>query len=172
MAETTDALFLDFSAQKLEQSAGRIQACLDKLSYDQVWSRHSENENAAGNLVLHLCGNLRQWIGAGVAGKPDIRVRDREFAARGDIQPEDLKERLRRSVEEAAGIIRSVPAARLTEKVVVQGYEKSILEVIYHVVEHFSHHTGQIIFATKLATGEDLGFYRHLAKAAHSEKTP
>ncbi|MBM3811347.1 MAG: DUF1572 domain-containing protein [Acidimicrobiia bacterium] len=172
MAETTDRLFIEFSAEKLEQMAGRIAACLDKLSYEQVWLRHSENENAVGNLVLHLCGNLRQWIGTGVAGKPDVRVRDREFAARGDIQVGELKERLAGAAEDAAGIIRGVTAERLTERVTVQGYEKSVLEVIYHVVEHFCGHAGQIIFATKLATGEDMGFYRHLGKAAHAEKTP
>jgi hypothetical protein len=54
----------------------------------------------------------------------------------------------------------------------VQGYDKSILEAIYHVVEHFSLHTGQIIYATKLLRKEDLGFYKHLNHTTHSEKTP
>ena len=68
MVASTDQLFIEFSADKLEQMAGRIAACLDRLNYEQVWQRHSENENAIGNLVLHLCGNLRQWIGTVLRG--------------------------------------------------------------------------------------------------------
>jgi len=172
MPATVESLFLDFSAQKLEQLAQRIAACLDKLSDDQVWHRDSNNENAVGNLVLHLCGNLRQWFGTGVAGKPDIRVRDREFAARGDIAVSDLKDRLQAAVEDAVAILRALPAARLTENITVQGYEQPVLQAIYHVVEHFAQHSGQIVFATKHFTGEDMGFYRHLSQASHSKKTP
>jgi uncharacterized damage-inducible protein DinB len=155
-------IFLEFSASKLEQMSERIAACLDRLTYQQVWLRGSDPENAIGNLVLHLAGNLRQWIGTGVAGKPDIRVRDREFAARGDIQPAELKERIQAAVADAAAIIRAVKPERLSTRAVIQGYDQSILEVIYHVVEHFTLHAGQIFFATKLATRQDLGFYRHL----------
>ncbi|MCP5115158.1 MAG: DinB family protein [bacterium] len=173
MSEILAREFVDFSASKLEQLAGRIGECLGKLDCDQVWARGSENENAVGNLVLHLCGNLRQWIGAGVAGKADIRVRDREFRARGDIQPEELRERLAGVVTEAVGVIRGLSAEQLAEKVTVQGYEVTKLEAVYHAVEHFAQHAGQIMFATKMATAEDLGFYRHLAKGAgHGETTP
>jgi uncharacterized damage-inducible protein DinB len=165
-------MFTDFSAKKLRQMAERIGACLGKLTPEQIWARGSEQENAVGNLVLHLCGNVRQWIVAGVGGAPDIRERDAEFAARGGDSA-GLSARLRATVEEAAGVIESVTAARLMERIVVQGYDVSVMEAIYHVVEHFSGHAGQIIFATKMLTSEDLGFHRHLSKAAaHAEKTP
>ncbi|MBV9768222.1 MAG: DUF1572 family protein, partial [Bryobacterales bacterium] len=117
----------------------------------------SANENAAGNLVLHLSGNVRQWIGSGVAGLPDNRKRDAEFEARGGMAPADLSELLKTRVAEAAGIIREVPAARLTERIKPQGYDVTVLEAIAHVVEHFSHHTGQIILLTKMLTGDDPG---------------
>ena len=171
--ETLDRMFVDFSAKKLRQMAERIETCLGKLTLDQIWARGSEQENAVGNLVLHLCGNVRQWIVAGVGGAPDLRARDAEFVARGGTSSADLSARLRGTVEEAAAVIERVPAARLPERIVVQGYDVSVMEAIYHVVEHFSGHTGQIIFATKMLTSEDLGFYRHLSKAAaHGEKTP
>lgn len=170
---TPEQVFLNFSAQKLEQLSGRIADCLGKLSYDQVWARGSDAENAIGNLVLHLCGNLRQWIGTGVAGKPDIRVRDREFQARGDIQPQELQERLAGAVGEAAETLRGLPAERLLDPVEVQKYKLTVLEAIYHVVEHFAQHTGQVMFATKQMTGQDLGYYRHLDKgAAHGQTNP
>ena len=80
--------------------------------------------------------------------------------------------RLRTTVAEAAAVIGGLSGERLTERVIIQKYEQSVLEAIYHVVEHFSMHTGQIQFATKMLTGADLGFYAHLKAAAHGEKTP
>ncbi len=167
-----EQIFLTYSADKLSQLAGRIATCLDKLSDEQIWTRHSDNENAIGNLVLHLCGNVRQWIGTGVAGLPDIRERNREFAARGGAGRGELKERLRTAVDEAAEQIREFPPERLEEITRIQNYDVTRLEAIYHVVEHFSQHTGQIIFATKLLTSSDLGFYAHLKQAAHTETVP
>ena len=173
MGEALDRIFLDFSRKKLLQLSSRIEDCLGRLSAEQVWARGSDNENAVGNLVLHLCGNVRQWITSGVGGKPDIRVRDREFSARGDVEPAELVERLKGTVEEAVGVIDGVTAERLAEHVTVQKYDVTVLEAVAHVVEHFSEHTGQIIFATKLLTGQSLDFYKHLkTAAAHGEKTP
>lgn len=163
MSETAiDRLFLKFSVDKLRELAPRIETCLGCLSEDQLWARGHENENAIGNLVLHLCGNVRQWIISGIGGAPDHRQRDGEFAARGGTSKAQLLERLHTTVDEAVAVIRALPAERLSERRVIQGYEGSVLEAIYHVVEHFSMHTGQIIFATKLLTSVDLGFYRHL----------
>ena len=169
MEDSLHRLFLDCSVRRLELSLSRIEACLEKLSEEQVWARGSENENAVGNLVLHLSGNVRQWIVSGVGGAPDTRERDGEFSARGDISIPELKQRLRGIVTEAAAVIGAVTPERLAERVVIQKYEVSVLEAIYHVVEHFSLHTGQIIFATKMMTGSDVGFYRHLrSNAAHT----
>ena len=135
--------------------------------------RGSDNENAVGNLVLHLCGNVRQWILSGVGGEPDVRDRDAEFAARGGMPVTELAARLRVTVEEAAAVIAAVPPERMAEPLLIQKYEVSVMEAIYHVVEHFSEHTGQIIFATKLMRGIDLGFYAHLRRGApHGEQTP
>ncbi len=173
MEDSLHRLFLDCSVRRLEQSLSRIEACLGKLTEEQVWARGSENENAIGNLVLHLSGNVRQWIVSGVGGAPDTRQRDREFSARGGSSIPELKERLRGIVAEAAAVIGVVTPERLAERVTIQKYEVSVLEAIYHVVEHFSLHTGQIIFATKLLTGSDLGFYSHLrSSTAHGHKTP
>lgn len=168
----SSSAFLKYSSEKLRQSAERIGTCLDKLTEEQVWARGSDSQNAVGNLVLHLCGNIRQWILMGVAGNPDVRKRDEEFAARGGFGVADLKTRLNSAVQEVTAIIDALPASELTRRTEVQRYDVSVLEAIYHVVEHFSFHTGQIIFATKFATGEDLGFYRHLSNLDHKENTP
>ena len=165
---TSDEIFLKFSADKLEQLHGHIQDCLARLGPEQIWTRGSENENAVGNLVLHLSGNIRQWIGSGVAGLPDHRQRDTEFDARGGQSSAELAEFLKNRVAEAAGIIRAVPASRLTERILPQGYDVTVLEAIAHVVEHFSQHTGQIILLTKLLTGADLAYYQHLRGAGRA----
>jgi len=167
-----EATVVTYSADKLEQYYGRIETCLGKLTPEQIWTRNADNANAVGNLVLHLAGNVRQWILHGVGGQPDHRQRDTEFATR-ELDTAELKQRLGSTVEEAAALIRSLAAARLSERFEVQNYKVTVLEALLHVVEHFSGHTAQIIFITKFLTGEDLGFYAHLRSGrAHGEKTP
>ncbi len=166
-------ILTEYSARKLGLLTDRIDVCLGKLSEEQVWARGGENENAIGNLTLHLCGNVRQWIISGIGGAADVRQRDAEFSARGGTSIADLKQRLRSTVEEASKVIESLTPARLTERVIIQNYEASVAEAVFHVVEHFSMHTGQILFVTKMLTGDDLGFYAHLrTAAAHGHKTP
>jgi uncharacterized damage-inducible protein DinB len=161
--------FLNVSVKELTQLSGRIQDCLGRLSSEQIWMRNTDNENSVGNLVLHLCGNVGQWIGSGVGGKPDTRQRDAEFAARGGAE---LRDRLTATISDATAIIRNLPIERLSEKTTIQKYDVTLMEAIYHVVEHFAQHTGQIIFATKLLTGQDLGYYKHLNQPKHFETTP
>jgi uncharacterized damage-inducible protein DinB len=165
--------FLEVSVRKLRQLHQRIGECLDRLSEEQIWARGHDQENAIGNLVLHLSGNVRQWIVSAIGGRPDVRVRDREFAAKSGISKADMLARLEGTVNEAAAVLEGLSPDRLLNTINPQGYQVTVLEGVYHVVEHFAQHTGQIIYATKMLTGEDLGFYRHLAqKSGHSEKTP
>jgi uncharacterized damage-inducible protein DinB len=164
--------FLKYSADKLSQLRGRIHDCLGRLTTDQVWLRHAENENSIGNLILHLSGNVRQWIGHGIAGQANIRDRDAEFAAHGGLDKEALLLRLDEAINAAIATIETLSPERLPDHVTIQNYDVTILEAIYHVVEHFAGHTGQIIFATKLLTQEDLGYNRHLSQPKHKETTP
>lgn len=160
---SVESEFLNFSADKLAQMMGRIETCVEMLTPEQLWSRTSANQNAVGNLLLHLNGNVRQWILHGVGGQADLRQRDAEFAAREGGGAQELLAGLRATVEEAAALFRGLPAERLLERIRTQGYENTVLAAIYHVVEHFAGHTFQIILLTKQFTGEDLGFYAHLS---------
>jgi len=164
--------FLKFSSEKLEQLRGRIHDCVGRLDNEKIWMRHGEEDNSIGNLVLHLSGNVRQWIGCGVAGNPDIRDRDSEFAARGGLDKASLLSKLDQSVDPAIETIKTLPPGRLLDPLTIQNYGVTVMEDIYHVVEHFAQHTAQIIFATKLLTGDDLGYYRHLSKTTHNQSTP
>jgi hypothetical protein len=169
---TVEIEFLTFSAEKLTQLMGRIDSCVQKLTPEQIWMRADSRQNAVGNLLLHLNGNVRQWILHGVGGAPDLRDRDAEFAARDGAGANELLGRLRATVEEAAALLRVLPAARLMESVRTQGYDCTVLAAVYHVVEHFAGHTFQIIYATKLCTGQDLGFYAHLSGGQPREELP
>ncbi len=146
---TAESEFLRYSANKLRGQCAQIEECIGKLTPQQVWVRGGEAQNAAGNLLLHLTGNLRQWILNGVDGQAIQRDRDAEFAARGGVAPEALVRDLRQAVEAACTVIESLPPARLTEQVHVLREDVTVLEAIYHVVQHFSGHTGQILFLTK-----------------------
>lgn len=173
MSSELAPIFLDCAVRRLWMHLSRIEKCVAELSEDQVWARGSENENAVGNLMLHLAGNVRQWIIAAVGGKADIRVRDREFSARGGASKDEMVERLRGVITEACSVIEGLSAERLAQKVHVQNYDVTVMEAVFHVVDHFAQHTAQIIFAAKMMTHEDLGFYRHLSNpAGHWEKTP
>jgi hypothetical protein len=103
---------------------------------------------------------MRQWIVAGVGGEKDIRDRDSEFSATGGFPGGELVARMKATVGEALAVLNNVTAKRLTDQITPQNYEVSVLEAIYQVVGHFQLHTGQIIFATKIYSGEDLGFFR------------
>jgi len=152
MGKSADRLFLDFSITRLTQLTTHITDCLGRLRDDQVWARGSENENAIGNLVLHLNGNVRQWITSAIGGAADTRVRDQEFAARGGASAPELADTIRKTVAQAAAVLEGVTAGRLCDSVRIQGRDTAVLEAIYHVVEHFALHTGQIIYATKHAS--------------------
>lgn len=160
---SVESLFLESSAEVLLEHLGRIETCLRKLTDDQIWARGHENENAVGNLVLHLTGNVRQWILSGLGGAPDNRFRDAEFAARQGPASAELAGNLRAAVEGAVEVIRHLSTEQLIAIHEIQNYRVSGVYAVLHVTEHFAQHTGQIIFGTKMLTGTDLGFYRHLS---------
>ncbi|HEY3740041.1 MAG TPA: DinB family protein [Bryobacteraceae bacterium] len=152
-------LFITHSTDKLGQMTGHIEDCLDRLTVDQIWHRGSGPENSVGNLVLHLCGNLGQFVGHYIAGRPDLRNRPAEFAADSHAAKTVLKEQLRAAVDLAKADIAALTAERLAEPVTTKDTQTHILNVVYQVVGHFQQHTGQIMFATKQMTQGDLGFY-------------
>jgi uncharacterized damage-inducible protein DinB len=160
------AQFVEACRKTLATWHGRIEKSLDQLTAEQIWWRQHESNNAVGNLVLHLAGNVRQWIVAGVGGAADTRDRDFEFACRGPLPATELKEKLAAALRDADAVLARLSAEDLRGRRKIQVYEVSVLEAVHHVTEHFAMHAGQILYATKLLTGADLGFYRHLQKTS------
>lgn len=148
-----------YAATKLRDNLRQIEKCLALLDEQQVWMRPNAASNAIGNLVLHLTGNVRQWIISSIGGQSFKRERPAEFAERGPLPTLRILEPLQASIAEAASLIEQLPAARLLDRLSIQGYELSVVAAIFHVVEHCSLHTGQIVYQTKALTGLDLSAY-------------
>ena len=104
-------------------------------------------------MLLHLEGNVRQWILGGVAGDAAPRDRDAEFAATGGPAGDDLLRRLEETVVRAAGVVAALDAPALDRRLVIQGFEVTARDAVYHVVEHFSWHTGQATWIAKARAG-------------------
>ncbi len=170
--EESARIFLEFSRRKLlEEYWPRTCTCLDSLTDEQMWWRPNEQSNSIGNLLLHLNGNLRQWIVAPLGHVANVRDRPAEFAERHHIEGGQLRENLAQTLEEISGILNRLTAGDLTETYTIQGFERTTaLEAIYHAVEHFGMHHGQILYITKLLTSGDLGFYRYLDMKIVTEK--
>ncbi len=153
--------FLELSAYYLGEHYGpKIRRCLQEMNEDQIWWRPNAESNSIGNLILHLCGNARQWIVSGIGKTDDIRERKSEFDELGPVPTAILLHKLDTTIKEVCNVILRTELDALSEARTIQGNDLTVMEAIYHVVEHFSMHTGQIIYITKLHQGKDLAFYR------------
>lgn len=154
------ANFLAFSATKMQSLHGDIATCIAKLSEEQIWHRGGPHENSVGNLVLHLEGNIRQWIIHGIAGQPDVRRRDDEFTLAPTMTSKNAFASFSTTLNEARDIITTLPHDRLSEVIDPQPTgtwrHTPILDAIYKVVSHLDYHTGQIVLLTKQLYGSDL----------------
>jgi len=157
--ETGRAFLAEARRHLREDYLPKIERCLERLTDEQVWWRASERSNSVGNLLLHLEGNLRQWVVCGAGGAADARVRDREFEERRQLPREELLKALRAAVDEADDALARLDPAALLETRRVQGLDVTLLTAVFHAVEHFSMHTGQVILLTKMLADEDLAFY-------------
>ena len=137
----------------------KIERCLERLTDEQIWWRPNLNSNSIGNLILHLCGNARQWIVAGLGEAADDRKRDLEFAQREIIERGELLAHLKGTILAVDRVLRDFDSNSLLEIHKIQGNDVDALEAVFHVTEHFSMHTGQIILFTKILTESDLAFY-------------
>ncbi len=158
--QAIDIVKAEFKRRIRQESLGRIETCLNVLSDNEIWYRHNENTNSLGNLVLHLDGNIRQYIISGVGGAPDDRNRAQEFSWEKPLERQELLHKIAQTIDEAITVVESLESERLSEQIRVQGFDESILSVLIHVIEHTSYHTGQITFYTKFVKNIDTGYYQ------------
>ena len=158
--QTVAGNFLSFAVTRLKLTQGEIAKCVAQLSDEQMWHRGGDYENSVANLLLHLEGNLRQWVLHGIDGQPDVRTRDAEFTLIPTTDGPTACARFNATLEESARVIASVVPTRLLTIIDPQptgtARHLSILDAIYKVVSHVDHHAGQIILLTKQLTAQDL----------------
>jgi hypothetical protein len=164
------ALFLEFSREKLlGQYWPRLRGCVEPLSDEQVWWRSNEASNSIGNLILHLNGNVSQWLVASFDRVEDTRNRPAEFSERQQVTATALLEKLGSTMRHASDVLSRLTEADLRMTLSIQGYTVSGLHAVYQVVEHFGMHYGQILYISKSLRGQDLGFYRELDRTGRFE---
>lgn len=152
------AAYLAEAREQLAKATGVICHCLGQLNDERALWRPHESMNSVGNLVLHLCGNVRQWIISGVGGEPDLRDRPKEFAERGPFQAKELVRQLNELVERADAVLRTVPASQLLERRRIQGFDTTGLSAVFDSVAHFKGHTQEIVFLTRIQLGDNYRF--------------
>ncbi len=168
MSATASELATVFLACSRDKLVGeywpRLKTCVEPMSIEQVWWRPNPASNSVGNLLLHLNGNVTQWLVTAFNGDKDTRDRPAEFAAEGGLTAAELLEPLGATIAAAEKTLRQLTAEKLLAPYEVQGSHLTALEAVYHVVEHFGLHYGQISYIAKSLSGKDLGFYRELNK--------
>jgi len=151
--------FIDHSRRLLTESyLPRMERAVEDVSTEKVWWRANPQSNSIGNLLLHLNGNVRQWVISGLGGEQDVRKRQREFDAQAGAEATELLRDLRATVEAADQVLANIEPSTLLERRRIQSYDVTVMGAIYAVVEHFSMHTGQIILLAKAFKG-DLALY-------------
>ncbi len=159
----------EFELRVFEESYARIYKCLSMLKDEQIWESPQGNIPSVGCLILHLCGNARQWILSGIGGEPDNRNRDDEFVIHRNIRKSDFIFLLENLKVNLQNCLQDMPESRLHETLIIQDFNVSGFSALVHVIEHFSYHTGQITTLTKLYSNLETGYYSGLDLNARNQ---
>lgn len=159
MEERIREEFIQNALYRLDESTRMNRISLEHVSEEELWKRPNASLNSIGNLILHLCGNITQYVISSLGQTEDNRNRDVEFNTESGYTKKELLDQLIETVENAKRVINDASFEQLVRKRDVQGFYFSGIGVVLHAVEHYSYHTGQIAFWTKLLKDTDLGFY-------------
>jgi hypothetical protein len=155
---TVGRAYIDQARRHLADRTDRVKHCLGQLDDAQVWWRPHGSLNSVGNLVLHLCGNLRQWVVSGVGGAPDTRDRPAEFSEQGPIPRAELIRRLDAVAAEADAALASLEEPRLLEPRRIQGFDETVMSAVWESLAHLSGHTQEVVYITRLQLGDRYKF--------------
>ncbi len=153
------AIYVDAATECLQSGLEKIKHCLGQLDDGQLWWRPHESMNSIGNLLLHLAGNLRQWLDAGVGGTKDTRDRPAEFAQRQPIPRDEILLPLEQTIADAVATMSKLGAKQLVQQRRIQGFDTSVLAAIFDSVAHFRGHVQEIIHMTRCLLGDRYRFH-------------
>ena len=155
----SSALFIAAARASLAEGMEKVEHCLSQLDDESVWWRPAEGMNSVANLMLHLAGNVRQWIVSGVGGAADVRDRPNEFNDRSGRPKAEVLETLRGAVRDADAVLARLRAEQMVERRRIQGFETNVLAAVFDTVAHFRGHTQEIIHITRAALGDRYRFH-------------
>ncbi|MFN5149474.1 MAG: DinB family protein [Flavobacteriia bacterium] len=159
---TKSLLVKEFEERVFNESYERIYKCLSMIDEKDLWRSPNEGIPTIGNMILHLCGNARQWILSGIGGRPDNRDRDQEFIIQSKIKKSELVFLLENLKVNLKQTIREMDPKTIDKKYLIQGFDVTGFSVLVHVIEHFSYHTGQITTLTKWLTNKQTDYYGNI----------
>ncbi len=145
---------------RMDENTRMIGISLQSISEEELWLKPNSSLNSIANLLLHLCGNITQYIIASLGENKDVRNRDWEFSEDGGSTKSEVLKKLEDTVDMAKRVIFDADVDKLLKVRSVQGFTFSGVGVVIHAVEHCSYHTGQIAFWVKQLKNKDLGFYK------------
>ena len=143
----------------MEEYRTKLRKAVRAIPASEIWRRPNAQSNSVGNLLLHLAGNVGQWIVSGVGGAPDTRDRVAEFATQRGASADELLARLEAVLEEADRVLGRLTPIDLMERRTIQGRDVSVMAAVYSAVQHFSTHLGQIIWIAKEHAPGAIRFY-------------
>ncbi len=162
MSDLQELLVEEARYRLLEESLPRLRKCLNMMTDEEIWYRPNTSTVSAGNLVLHLCGNVKQWLISGLGDEPDNRNRQAEFDEKGPLPVSLLLahlDELQAAIEKVVPLLKKIDLSSTRN---IQGFEVTGVSVLVHVVEHFSYHVGQVTFMVKSRKDVDTGYYQNL----------
>lgn len=156
---TVTTQFKEQSIFRLQEKKEHITKCFQQLDDHDMWWQPNEVSNSVGTIILHLCGNIGQYVLSSLGQQPDHRQRDLEFSTRNSHNKEELLRLISEAIDQASEVIRNCTENELLRVRIVQGFSFSGLGVALHAVEHLSYHTGQIAYLVKLKKDQQIGLY-------------
>lgn len=163
--------FKNNAIYRIDENVRMISIALSKIDEGELWTRHNQSLTTLGNQILHICGNMTQYIVSGLGGGEDLRERDKEFSLEHEHTSDELLKLLLDTTQKSSTIIKKATEAQLLTSYSVQGFDFSGIGVVLHAVEHFSYHTGQIAFQVKLTIDQPLGFYEGLDLTINNKRS-
>lgn len=163
MTEEHDIILIfrdEIKRRLIDESFPRIKQCLEVLTDEEIWHRPNDHTVSIGNLVLHLNGNVRQWVLSTIGLQQDTRKRQMEFDETGPVDRQIILADLDGTLDEVNMILGNLDREALTKTYNVQGFKENGIGILVHVTEHFSYHVGQITYATKSLKNMDMGYYK------------
>lgn len=159
MGDIQKLMVKEIETRIIECGIHRIIECLDRLSEDHLYYRPNENSNSINTQVLHLDGNVRQWLISTMSDAKDNRTRSAEFDPENKKSKEELIAILHKLEIDIRAVYGNIEKVDLEEKQTVQCYVESNFSILVHVIEHFSYHVGQITYIAKMLLDVDTGYY-------------